>query len=52
VLINVAICGALSTPHDRYLMRAVWTVPLVAGMLCAMVFASAGRRSHKYRSHV
>lgn len=27
---NVLVCGALSTPHDRYLMRAAWLLPLGA----------------------
>jgi hypothetical protein len=28
--LNVAICGVMSTPHERYLMRAIWLLPLVA----------------------
>ena len=28
--VDVVICGALSTPHDRYLTRLVWLLPLVA----------------------
>ncbi|WP_198355426.1 hypothetical protein [Sphingomonas sp. MA1305] len=27
---NDAICGALSTPHDRYQARVIWVLPLVA----------------------
>jgi len=27
---NVAICGALSTPHDRYSTRILWIVPIAA----------------------
>lgn len=30
VLLNAIICGALSTPHDRYHMRILWLIPLVA----------------------
>ena len=30
VIMDVAICGALSTPHDRYLMRVAWLLPLAA----------------------
>ncbi len=28
--LNAAICGMMSTPHERYVMRAVWLLPLVA----------------------
>lgn len=28
--LDIAVCGALSTPHDRYLMRIIWIVPLIA----------------------
>jgi hypothetical protein len=27
---NVVVCGALSTPHDRYLMRVLWVAPILA----------------------
>lgn len=30
VIIDVAVCGAISTPHDRYLMRVVWLLPFAA----------------------
>lgn len=30
VLFNAAICGALSTPHDRYGARVLWVLPLLA----------------------
>lgn len=30
LIFDVVLCGALSTPHDRYLMRLVWILPLVA----------------------
>lgn len=30
VVFDIIICGALSTPHDRYLMRVVWLLPLMA----------------------
>jgi hypothetical protein len=30
VTADVIVCGAMSTPHDRYLMRVVWLVPLGA----------------------
>jgi hypothetical protein len=28
VLMNLVVCGAISTPHDRYSMRVSWLVPL------------------------
>ena len=31
--LNIVICGALSTPHDRYLMRMEWLIPLLAVIL-------------------
>lgn len=30
ILINALICGALSTPHDRYQARVIWLLPLIA----------------------
>lgn len=30
VLVNAAICGALSTPRGRYQMRLIWVLPLAA----------------------
>lgn len=30
VLLNTVITGALSTPHDRYQMRVLWLIPLLA----------------------
>ena len=30
VLLNAAITGALSTPHDRYQARVIWLVPMLA----------------------
>ena len=30
VLLNAAICGALSTPKGRYQMRLIWVLPLAA----------------------
>lgn len=38
VLLNAALCGALSGPHDRYQARVIWTLPLLA-------FALAVRQS-------
>jgi hypothetical protein len=33
IILNILICGAVSTPHDRYLMRLIWLLPLCAVML-------------------
>lgn len=30
LLLNALICGAISTPHDRYQMRLVWILPFLA----------------------
>jgi len=30
VLLNAAVCGALSTPKGRYQMRLIWVLPLAA----------------------
>jgi hypothetical protein len=34
-LLNDAVCGAISTPHDRYQMRVIWVVPLMAALAIA-----------------
>ena len=43
IAINVAVCGALSTPHDRYFARVLWLVPLVT----AAAFASGRTQSDR-----
>jgi len=35
-IINALICGALSTPHDRYQARVIWLIPLIAFYIYAM----------------
>jgi hypothetical protein len=30
VVADIAVCGALSTPHDRYAMRVLWLLPTAA----------------------
>ncbi|TCP36025.1 hypothetical protein [Sphingomonas sp. BK235] len=30
ILLNAAVCGAFSKPHDRYQSRVIWLVPLLA----------------------
>jgi hypothetical protein len=44
VLINAAVCGALSGPHDRYQARAVWLVPFLG---ITLLFALAGATSNR-----
>lgn len=44
VLVNVIICGALSTPHDRYLMRVAWLLPLCA-IIASQPLWIPGRKS-------
>jgi hypothetical protein len=34
---DIVICGAISTPHDRYLMRVSWLIPM-AGLLAVMTW--------------
>jgi hypothetical protein len=29
LLLNILVCGAFSTPHQRYQMRAIWLLPLL-----------------------
>jgi hypothetical protein len=41
ILINSAICGALSGPKGRYEMRLVWILPVVAGALASSASAAA-----------
>jgi hypothetical protein len=33
VVLNAAICGILSGPHDRYQARVIWTLPVLAAGL-------------------
>jgi hypothetical protein len=33
ILVNAAVCGALSGPHNRYALRVAWLVPFVALVL-------------------
>jgi hypothetical protein len=33
LLLNAAVCGVLSGPHDRYQARTIWLVPLLAAGL-------------------
>lgn len=42
LLINSLICGALSTPHDRYAARVIWLLPL-ATLLLAVEWLSDKR---------
>ena len=44
---NVVICGGMSTPHARYLMRIVWLLPLAV-----IAFAAAMPRRRGDHQHV
>lgn len=39
-LINIAVCGAVSTPHDRYNARALWAVQLATALVIAAKLGS------------
>ncbi len=49
VVVNAAVCGVLSGPHDRYSMRVAWLVPLAALMIGADLLF---RRSQLRRSGI
>ncbi|MGE0751016.1 MAG: hypothetical protein AB7K64_10580 [Variibacter sp.] len=40
ILINGAVCGVLSNPHDRYGARIIWLAPLVSLLGAALVLRS------------
>ena len=42
VLFNIAVSGAISTPHDRYQMRALWLLPLLAAALAPLLLQAFG----------
>jgi multisubunit Na+/H+ antiporter MnhE subunit len=35
IIVNAAVCGMLSTPHERYQMRVIWLIPLFAALVWA-----------------
>jgi len=41
ILLNAAICGVLSTPHDRYQARIAWLIPFCALLLA---FSTSARK--------
>jgi len=43
------ICGALSTPHDRYQARVLWVLALVPLMLAARASEQKARRAEMER---
>ena len=47
VVLNLAICGAMSTPHDRYQARVLWLIPLAALALVPRRNAAAARPSDR-----
>jgi hypothetical protein len=44
ILVNAAVCGILSGPHDRYAARVAWLLPFAA-LLIAEALLSKARRS-------
>jgi hypothetical protein len=40
IVLDVVVCGALSTPHDRYFMRIIW----IAAMICISLITCGRRR--------
>jgi hypothetical protein len=43
IIANIMVCGGVSTPHDRYLMRLIWLLPMIG---VALVSAThAGRKA-------
>ncbi len=48
VIANVVICGGMSTPHGRYLMRIIWLLPLgVIAWAAAIAGPRSGWRGHQ-----
>jgi hypothetical protein len=45
IILNIVLCGALSAPHDRYLMRLIWLLPLCAAMFWT---ATSPLKAHRY----
>jgi hypothetical protein len=43
LLLNAIICGAISTPHDRYQMRLIWILPFLAVALRPDLSMRSGR---------
>lgn len=43
LLLNAIICGAISTPHDRYQMRLIWILPFLAVALRTDLGMRSGR---------
>lgn len=36
IFINAAVCGGMSTPHDRYQARVIWLIELLALLILAL----------------
>lgn len=49
-VVNNAVCGALSTPHDRYNMRVIWMLPLAAAIIVAAAVAQRRRVAARVRT--
>jgi hypothetical protein len=45
IFINAAICGGLSTPHDRYQARVIWLIELLALLILALKLGIVKKRT-------
>jgi hypothetical protein len=43
VVLNSAICGVFSGPHDRYSQRVAWVIPLVAMLVVSTLLEGRGQ---------
>jgi len=43
ILVNAAVCGILSGPHDRYAARVAWLLPFAALLIAESLLSKAGR---------
>jgi hypothetical protein len=43
IILNIVICGGVSTPHDRYQMRLIWLLPLCVTMLWTTILPPKAR---------
>ena len=43
IAVNIFVCGAFSTPHDRYFARVMWLAPFAASLLAALVINASPR---------
>jgi hypothetical protein len=43
VLVNAAVCGVFSGPHDRYSARVAWLLPFAALLIAEALLSKAGK---------